>query len=107
MPWWTWVAVGVFVVVGIAGAAVSVLIALRMFRVVRVAQATLLDSIERLAADADALALRADRAAARIEEVERRVEDVRRSADRLGVLGWALGDSVDAVRRIRQVTPRK
>jgi hypothetical protein len=107
MPWWTWVSLGVFLAVSVSAAAVAAVFAFRTFRVIREAQAELLAAVERLAEDADALAVRAERVGARVEEVERRFADVQRSAERLGVLKWALGDSLDALARLRQAVPRK
>jgi hypothetical protein len=67
----------------------------------------LLAVVERLAEDMDALAARAERASDRVDEVERRFARVQRSAEQLGVLKWALGDSLDALTRLRQAVPRK
>jgi uncharacterized membrane-anchored protein YhcB (DUF1043 family) len=107
MPWWTWVALAFFLVVGTACAIVAVVLSLRTYRAVRGVQAGLLTAVERLAADAETLAARAERAAERAEEAERRFADVQRSAEQLGVLRWALGDGLDALSRLRQAVPRK
>jgi hypothetical protein len=107
MPWWTWVSLGIFIAVSLIAAAIAAVLAFRTFRVVREAQAELVGAVERLAGEADALAARAERVSARVEEVERRFTDVQRSAERLGVLKWALGDSLDALTRLRGAVPRK
>ena len=107
MPWWTWVALAFFLVVGVASAIAAVVLSLRSYRAVRDVQAGLLTAVERVAADAETLAGRAERAAERAEEVERRFADVQHSAEQLGVLRWALGDSLDALTRLRQAAPRK
>jgi hypothetical protein len=107
MPWWTWLSLGILGVVGLGSALVAGILALRTFRAIKQVQGELLTAVERLAGDADALALRAERAGARVEEVERRFADVQRSAEKLGVLRWALGDSLDALTRLRQAVPRK
>ncbi len=107
MPWWTWVSLGVLLAVGLGSAAVAAVLALRTFRAIREVQTGLLAAVEQLAGDAESLAARAEHAAARAEEVERRFADVERSAERLGVLRWALGDSLDALTRLRQAAPRK
>jgi hypothetical protein len=39
--------------------------------------------------------------------VEERFAAVQRSAAKLGVLRWALDDSLDAVTRLRRTVPRK
>jgi TolA-binding protein len=107
VPWWTWVCLALFLAVGVLSAAVGAVLALRTFRAVRAVQANLLDAVERLARDADALAARAEQMGGRVEELERHFEDVRRSAAKLGVLQWALGDSLGAVTRLRRAVPRK
>jgi hypothetical protein len=107
VPWWTWLALGILLAAGLGSAAAAAVLALRTFRAIRGVQAELLTAVERLAGDADALALRAERAGTRVEEVERRFADVQRSAGELGVLKWALGDSLDAITRLRGAVPRK
>jgi predicted nuclease with TOPRIM domain len=107
VPWWTWLALAIFLVVGAGAGVGAALLSLRTLRAIRDAQGELTTAIERLAADAEALAARADRAGARVEEVERRFAEVQRSAEQLGVLKWALGDSIDALTRLRQAVPRK
>ncbi|HEX2504567.1 MAG TPA: hypothetical protein VHK22_00020 [Gaiellaceae bacterium] len=107
MPWWTWLCLALFLVVGVASAIAAAVLAARTFRAVNRAQQELVAAVDRLALDADALATRAELAAARAEEVERRFADLQRSAEKLGVLRWALGDSLDAVTRLRQAVPRK
>jgi predicted nuclease with TOPRIM domain len=107
MPWWTWVALGVFGAVAVGSAAVAAVLAVRTFRAVKQVQRGLLAAVDQLAGDAESLAERAERAGARVEEVERRFTDVERSAAQLGVLKWALGDSLDALTRLRQGVPRK
>ena len=107
MPWWTWLALGIFLAVGVGAAITAFVLSLRTFRLVRETQESLLGAVETLAADAEALATRAERVNAQVEEVEQRVHDAQWSAERFGVLTWALGDSLDAVRRIRQAVPRK
>jgi hypothetical protein len=107
MPWWTWVSLGVFIAVSLSAAAMATVLGFRTFRVLRRAQAELAGAVERLAGEADALAGRVERAGARVEEVERRFAAVQRSAEKLGVLKWALGDSLDALTRLRSAVPRK
>jgi hypothetical protein len=107
MPWWTWLSLAILLVVGFGSAIVAALMALRTFRAIRSVQAELLPAVERLGGDAEQLATRAERAGARTEELERRFAKVQRSAERLGVLKWALGDSLDALSRLRQAVPRK
>jgi hypothetical protein len=107
MPWWTWLSLGIFLVVGLGSAVAAGLLALRTFRAIQHVQAELLPAVESLGGEAEALAVRAERVGARAEEVERRFAEVQRSAERLGVLRWALGDSLDALSRLRQAVPRK
>jgi hypothetical protein len=107
MPWWTWLSLAVFLIVGLGSAIAAALLALRTFRAIQNVQVELLSAAERLGGEADALAVRAERAGAGAEEVERRFAEVQRSAERLGVLKWALGDSLDALSRLRQAVPRK
>ncbi|HEY7197835.1 MAG TPA: hypothetical protein VH306_11670 [Gaiellaceae bacterium] len=107
MPWWTWLAIAFFLVVSLGSAVFAALLALRAFRVLRDAQSSLLGAVEVLANDADALAARADGLSDRVMHVEERFAAVQRSAAKLGVLRWALDDSLDAVTRLRRTVPRK
>jgi hypothetical protein len=107
MPWWTWLCLAILLAVGFAAAIVAVVLSLRAFGAIRQVQGELVPVLERLGADVDALAERAERAGARVEEVERRFAEVQRSTERLGVLKWALDDSLGAVTRLRQAVPRK
>jgi biopolymer transport protein ExbB/TolQ len=107
VPWWTWVSLGVFLAVSVSAAFAAAALAFRTFRAVRRVQAQLLAAVERLAEDADALAVRVEQAGARVEEAERLFAAVQRSAERLGVLKWALGESLDAVSRLRHAVPHK
>jgi uncharacterized protein YlxW (UPF0749 family) len=107
MPWWTWVALAVFFAAGAVSAAVRAVLALRTLRAMRTVQAGLLQAVEDLSREAETLADRAERASTRVDAIERRLADVGRSAEQLGVLKWALGDSLDALTRLRQAVPRK
>ena len=107
VPWWTWVAFGLFLLVGLAAAIGSAVLALRTYRRLRASQKRLTAAMEQLASQLEALEQRADRVNIRTAEVERRFEAARRSAQKLGVLKWALADGAGAVTRLRRALPRK
>ena len=70
-------------------------------------QKGLLVALEDLARDAEAVERRFEQASERAAELEARLASLQRSAEKLGVLKWAMSDSIDAVNRLRHAVPRK
>jgi hypothetical protein len=107
MPWWTWVALGFFVLVVAAGAAI-VLLALLQMRRVRTTGVELAGALDDLTRRTEDLERRLERAAERAELVERRMARLQGSMERLSVLTWALGDVGRTISQVRgAVTLRK
>jgi uncharacterized protein YoxC len=107
MPWWTWVALGFFVLVVAAGAAI-VLLALLQMRRVRTTGVELAGALDGLTRRTEDLEDRLEHAAERAELVERRMARLQGSMERLSVLTWALGDVGRTISQVRSaVTLRK
>jgi hypothetical protein len=107
MPWWTWIALGFFVVAVTAGGAITLLDLLRMRRLSRTGDrvAIALDDLTRKTHE---LERRLEEANARADLVERKVAHLKDSMERLSVLTWALGDVAKTVSHLRgAVTLRK
>jgi hypothetical protein len=107
MPWWTWVSLALFLGVIAVAAVVAILLSLRTYRLLRETQKRLLVALEDLARDAEAVERRFEKASERAAELEARLASLQRSAEKLGVLKWAMSDSIDAVNRLRHAVPRK
>jgi hypothetical protein len=100
MPWWTWTALAIFVLVVCAGVAVAFAAFLQMMRLTSAGKDVAL-SLEELAGKTEALEARLAHAEQRADLVERKMAKLNRSFERLSVLTWAVGD----VRRVlSQVT---
>ena len=107
VPWWTWVSLALFLGVIAVTAVVAIVLSLRTYRLLRETQKRLLVALEDLSRDAEAVERRFEKAAARAEELEARLASLQRSTEKLGVLKWAMSDSIDAVNRLRHAVPRK
>jgi predicted nuclease with TOPRIM domain len=103
MPWWTWIALGFFAAIVVAGMAVA-LFAFRASGRARERGETLRERVDDLARRAEALQARLEHADARSAEVQRHTERLERSLERLSVLTWALGDARRGIARIRAAT---
>jgi SMC interacting uncharacterized protein involved in chromosome segregation len=107
MPWWTWAALGLFIVVVAIGAAVAV-VALLTFKRLAATGEELTRSLEELAAKTEELDRRVAHAEERAELVERKIAKLNASLERLSVLTWAIGDVARTVSQVRNaVTLRK
>ena len=107
VPWWTWVSLALFLGVIAVAAVVAIVLSLRTYRLLRETQKRVLVALEDLARDAEAVERRFERASERAAELEARLASLQRSAEKLGVLKWAMSDSIDAVNRLRHAVPRK
>ena len=107
MPWWTWVALGIFVASLIAASVIGVLM-LRSMKALQVTSERLAAAMEDLAAKGEELERRAERAQARVEAAEPHFEHLKVTLDRFSVLTWALGDVAKTIGEVRSaVTVRK
>ena len=107
MPWWTWVSLALFLGVIAVAAVVAIVLSLRTYRLLRETQKRLLVVLEDLSRDAEAVERRFQKASGRAAELDARLASLQRSAEKLGVLKWAMSDSIDAVNRLRHAVPRK
>jgi hypothetical protein len=107
VPWWTWVSLALFLGVIAVTAVIAIVLSLRTYRFLRETQKRLLVALEDLSRDAEAVERRFEKASERAAELEARLASLQRSAEKLGVLQWAMSDSIDAVNRLRHAVPRK
>jgi Flp pilus assembly protein TadG len=91
MPWWTWTALAIFVLVVCVGIAVSFAAFLQMRRL-STAGKDVARALEEVATKTDALEARLEHAEQRAALVERKMAQLQASFERLSVLNWALGD---------------
>jgi hypothetical protein len=100
MPWWSWTALAIFVLVVCVGVAIA-FAAFPQMRRLGTARKDVARSLEDLSVKTAALEARLEHAEKRAELVERKMAQLHASFERLSVLTWALGD----VRRVlSQVT---
>ena len=91
MPWWTWTALAIFVLVVCVGIAVTFAAFLQMRRL-STAGGDVARALEEVASKMEALEGRLEHAEQRVDLVEQKMAKLNRSFDRLSVLTWALGD---------------
>jgi hypothetical protein len=106
VPWWTWLALGFFVLVVLFGALVVLVHLLRMRRL-RSASSGVILALDELTQKTEELDRRLEHAAERAALVEERIAHLNASVDRLSVLGWALGDVTRAVSQVRSAVTLK
>jgi hypothetical protein len=107
VPWWTWTALAIFVVIMSVGIAVTVLAFLQMRRLTT-AGADVARALDEVATKTEALQARLEHAEERADLVERKMAKLNRSFERLSVLTWAFGDAPRVVSQLTDsVTLRK
>jgi len=106
MPWWTWLALGVFALALVATGIFAVYAFGRIRRAQTLAE-RLQARVDDLARTAEDVERRLAHAQARAEELERERARVEVSLDRLSVLTWALADARKSVTRLRRTYLRK
>jgi outer membrane murein-binding lipoprotein Lpp len=107
MPWWTWVALGIFVASLIAASVIGALM-LRSMRDLQSVSERIAAALEDLAAKGEELERKAERAQARVDAAEPHFEHLKVTLDRFSVLTWALGDVAKTVGELRSsATVRK
>jgi hypothetical protein len=100
MPWWTWVALGIFVA-SLVAAGVIAFVALRSLNALQSVGERLTVALEDLAAKSEELERSAERASMRVESAEPHFDHLRVTLDRFSVLTWALGDVAKTVGQLR------
>ena len=100
MPWWTWVALGIFVASLIAASVIGVLMILTL-RSLQTTSERLAAAMEDLAARGEALERRTAEASDNVESAEPHFEHLRVTLDRFSVLTWALGDVAKTIGELR------
>jgi predicted RNase H-like nuclease (RuvC/YqgF family) len=106
MPWWTWLALGIFALALVATAIFAVYAIGKVRRAEAVAE-RLQARLDELAHTAEVVERRMAHAQARAEELERERTRLEISFDRLSVLTWALSDARKNVTRLRKAYLRK
>ena len=106
MPWWTWLALGIFALALVATAIFAVYAIGKVRRAEAVAE-RLQARLDELAHTAEVVERRMAHAQARAEELERERTRLEVSFDRLSVLTWALSDARKNVTRLREAYLRK
>ena len=106
MPWWSWLALGVFALALVATGIFAVY-ALGKIRRAQALAVRLQARVDDLARTAEQIERRLAHAQARAEELERERARVEVSLDRLSVLTWALADARKSVTRLRRTYLRK
>jgi hypothetical protein len=106
VPWWTWIALTFFVVIVLAGGAVT-FVSLRRMRSLQTAGVEVALALDELTRKTEALEGRLEQAGENAEIVERRMAHLQESLERLSVLTWALGDVAKAVSQLRSAATLK
>jgi predicted RNase H-like nuclease (RuvC/YqgF family) len=106
VPWWTWIALGVFALSLMAVAIFAASALARLKRLSTTGEA-ITGRLDELSRRAEELERRLEHANKRVDGAQRHVEHLEGSLERLGVLSWALGDARKSVARLRQAYLRK
>jgi predicted RNase H-like nuclease (RuvC/YqgF family) len=101
MPWWTWLALGVFALALVATGIFAVFAIGKVRRAQALAEG-LQTRVDELARSAEEVERRLAHAQARAEELERERARLEVSFERLSVLTWALSDARKSVTRLRR-----
>jgi outer membrane murein-binding lipoprotein Lpp len=100
MPWWTWVALGIFVASLVAASVIGILM-LSSLKALQATSERLATALEDLSAKGEALERRAERAQTHVESAEPHFEHLKATLDRFSVLSWALGDVAKTIGALR------
>jgi chromosome segregation ATPase len=106
VPWWTWIALGLFALTVLAAAIFAVFALGRIKRLTATGEA-IAGQLEELSRRGEELDRRLEHANRRAQDVQRHLERVEGSLERLGVLSWALGDARTGIARLREAYLRK
>jgi hypothetical protein len=100
MPWWTWIALGVFALVVLA-TSIFALWAFGRLRVLVAGGDALAVRLEALSRQAEELQRRSERTSLGADEFQRRLDRIDRSVHDLSVLAWGLGGTRRRLMRVR------
>ena len=100
MPWWTWVALGIFVASLIAASVIGALMLVTL-KSLQVTSVRLSAALEDLAAKGEALERRSAEMSAHSEAAEAHFAHLRETLDRFSVLTWAIGDVAKTIGDLR------
>ena len=100
MPWWTWVALGIFVASLVAASVIGILMLVTL-KSLQVTSLRLSAALEDLAAKGEALERRSAEVSARAEAAEADFAHLRETLDRFSVLTWAMGDVAKTIGELR------
>jgi predicted RNase H-like nuclease (RuvC/YqgF family) len=106
MPWWTWLALGIFALALVAMGTFAAYAIGKVKRAQAVAE-DLRTRVDELARTAEQVERRLAHAQARAEELERERARLEVSLERLSVLTWALSDARKSVTRLHRTYLRK
>jgi hypothetical protein len=106
VPWWTWIALGVFAL-AVVGTAIFTVSALGRLKRLSATGEMIAARLDELSRESEKLELRLEHASERGEDVRRHLERLEGSLERLGVLSWALGDARRGITRLRGAYLRK
>ncbi|HEY7004155.1 MAG TPA: hypothetical protein VH281_07725 [Gaiellaceae bacterium] len=101
MPWWTWVALGIFVASLVAASIIGLLV-LRSLKTLQGTSERLAKALEELAEKGEALERRSAEMSAHVEAAEPHFEHLKVTLDRFSVLTWALGDVAETIGELRR-----
>ena len=107
MPWWTWIAIGVFVLTAAGDGTALVLLGFRTFRRLSASGKSVSASLDELTRAGERLAASGEALSGRSKEFERALGRLRASIRRLAALLRALADARDTVMRVVALVPRK
>ena len=100
MPWWTWIALGIFVASLVAASVIGILMLVTL-KSLQVTSLRLSVALEDLAAKGEALERRSAQVSARAEAAEAHFAHLRETLDRFSVLTWAMGDVAKTIGELR------
>ena len=107
MPWWTWIAIGVFALTAAGGGTAFALLALRTFRCLGASGRSVSGSLDELSRAGERLSTSGEALSGESEELERAIARLRASIRRLATLLRALADARGTVVRAVALVPRK
>ena len=107
VPWWTWIAVGLFVLTAAGGGTAFALLALRTFRRLGASGRSMSAPLDELTRAGERLAASGEALSGRNGDLGRALAGLRASIHRLSMLLRALADARDTVMRAVAIIPRK
>jgi hypothetical protein len=106
VPWWTWIALGLFALAFLA-TTIFAAWAFGRLNVLFASGEALAVRLEDLSRQAEEIQRRSERTSLRTQELQQRLDRVDSSVKQLGVLHWALRDVSRSLMRARRAYLRK